>query len=89
MAWVPLSERFDILPLVLTGPILRRAEPGAVTVWLALKEARTVTLRLYSADAEGKLLEQFAGTRRTLRLGDRRNVAERMRSGRCHPDAEG
>lgn len=70
MAWVPLSERFDTLPLVLAGPILRRAEPGAVTVWLALKEARTVTLRLYSADAEGNLLEQFAGTRQTLRLGD-------------------
>ena len=70
MTWVPLTERFSTLPLVLAGPILRRVEPGTVTVWLALKEARTVTLHLYSKDAEGRLLQQFAGRHPTVRLGD-------------------
>jgi hypothetical protein len=34
---------------VLCGPIVRRVEPSAVTVWLALKEACKVTLRVYAA----------------------------------------
>lgn len=45
MSWTPLAERFDRLPLILAGPILRRTEQHAVTVWLALKEAQMVTLR--------------------------------------------
>ena len=50
--------------------MLRRAEPRAVTVWLALKEPRTVTLRIYSRDAGGELVQQLEGTRHTVRLGD-------------------
>jgi hypothetical protein len=70
MPWIPLAERFSTLPLILSGPILRRAEPGAVTVWLALKEARTVTLRIYGKDAKGKLIQRLVGTHCTVRLGD-------------------
>jgi len=70
MSWTPLAERFDRLPLILTGPILRRTEQHAVTVWLALKESQMVTLRIYAKDETGNLLEQMSGTRRTIRLGD-------------------
>jgi hypothetical protein len=70
MPWTPIAERFPNLPLILAGPILRRVEPGAVTLWLALKEARKVTVRIYSRNAEGKLIQQLVGTRKTVRLGD-------------------
>src|SRR5439155_17229138 len=74
MSWTPLAERFSALPLILAGPILRRTEPRAVTVWLALKEARMVTLRIYARDTVGNLIERFAGTHHTLRLGDHLHV---------------
>jgi hypothetical protein len=74
MSWQPLSQRFDTLPLILAGPILRRTEPESVTVWLALKEARTVTLRIYAADESGQLLQKLEGTRRTIRLGNHLHI---------------
>lgn len=74
MSWMPLAERFSALPLILAGPILRRTEPRAVTVWLALKEPRTVTLRIFARDAVGDLVERFAGTRQTVRLGDHLHI---------------
>lgn len=74
MSWIPLAERFSYLPLLLSGPMLRRTEPHAVTVWLALKASRMVTLRIYRRDAEGKLVQQFEGTRHTLRLGDNLHI---------------
>ncbi len=70
VSWTPLAERFHKLPLILAGPILRRTEQHAVTVWLALKEPQMVTLRIYAKDDTGNLLEQMSGTRRTIRLGD-------------------
>ena len=70
MSWTPLSERLSNLPLILAGPILRRTEPQAVTVWLALKEPQKVTLRIYARNAEGKLIQQCEGTQHTIRLGD-------------------
>jgi hypothetical protein len=74
MSWTPLAERFSSLPLILAGPMLRRTEPQAVTVWLALKEARIVTLCIYGRDAGGKLVQQFEGTRHTVRLGDHLHI---------------
>ncbi len=74
MSWMPLTERFTDLPLILSGPIVRRVEPQAVTVWLALKEPRRVTLRIYTRSDEGNLLQQFEGTRRTVRLGDHLHI---------------
>ncbi|MBW4630587.1 MAG: hypothetical protein KME30_01405 [Iphinoe sp. HA4291-MV1] len=65
MTWTPLRERINQLPLVLAGPILRRTEPNAVTVWLALKESRTVTLEIF--DTNQKRL--FSGSRKTTQLG--------------------
>ncbi len=74
MTWTPLAERFSSLPLILTGPMLRRTEPHAVTVWLALKEPRVVTLRIYGKSAEGKLMQQLEGTCHTVRLGDHLHI---------------
>lgn len=62
----------DRLPLVLCGPILRRTEPDSVTVWVALKQARTVTLRVYShapPPFPTTLREELQGTRQTVPLG--------------------
>jgi hypothetical protein len=61
MPWAPLAERFSSLPLILAGLMLRRTEPGAVTVWLALKESRMVTLRIDTGNAEGQLVQQAVG----------------------------
>ena len=71
------NDKADRLPLVLCGPILRRTEPDSVTVWLALKEPRTVTLRVYShapPPALKSLREELEGTRRTVRLGERLHI---------------
>ena len=50
MPWKPLADRIDHLPVILAGPILRRVEPGAVTVWLALRREHAVTLIVREAD---------------------------------------
>jgi len=36
------------LPLILAGPIVRRVEPRSVSVWVALRDAVPVTLRLWA-----------------------------------------
>ncbi len=74
MPWRPLAERFAGLPLILAGPILRRVEPGAVTVWVALKEPRVVTLRVSIVGGDGRLTTRLTGTRRSVRLGDHLHV---------------
>ncbi len=74
MSWTPLAERFAALPLILAGPILRRTEPRAVTVWLALKAPQTVTLRIYARDGTGNLDPRMEGMRRTVRLGDHLHI---------------
>lgn len=65
MGWTPLRERIDSLPLVLAGPILRRTEPDSVTVWVALKASRRVTLTIF--DKNHNFL--FESTRTTARIG--------------------
>ncbi|MGI8499913.1 MAG: hypothetical protein ACR2LR_02055, partial [Hassallia sp.] len=65
MTWTPLRDRLNNLPLVLAGPILRRTEANAVTVWVALKESRTVYLAVF--DTSKKLL--LTGSRKTIQLG--------------------
>ena len=66
-----MPNHIDRLPLILAGPVLRRTEADAVTVWLALKEPRQVTLKVYLTKGQAvsfdrKLLE---GTRATIGLG--------------------
>ena len=72
MAWTTLSHRINHLPLILAGPILRRTEPDAVTVWVALKSPCYVTLKVYSTDkGKGEIINQLilCGSRSTVQLG--------------------
>jgi hypothetical protein len=74
--WLPLAERLDHLPLLLAGPILRRTESRSVTVWVALQQARRVSLRVYQWDATTQTAtERLVGSRRTIRLGAQLHVA--------------
>ena len=76
MGWQPLEERFEAMPLVLAGPIVRRVEPRAVSVWVALKQRSAVTLRIYTRDsATGDLTAVMHGTQSTVRLGDHLHIA--------------
>src|SRR5262245_1431509 len=71
------EDKADRLPLILCGPILRHTAPDSVTVWVALKEPRTVTLRVYShapPPTPESLKEEMLGTRRTVRLGQNLHV---------------
>ncbi len=74
MTWTPIAERFAALPLILSGPLLRRVEPQSVTVWLALKEPCIVTLRIYVKNDAGDLIEYCMGMRKTIRLGDHLHI---------------
>jgi hypothetical protein len=60
-------------PEIICGPVLRRVTPAAVSVFLALRSHRKVTLRVYSGEAPdgtGTTVVQ-AGTAETVRLGER------------------
>lgn len=63
------------LPLVLAGPIVRRVEPGLVSVWLALSEEATqVMLTLFEGRATPGSLSLLSGPApraRSVRVGDR------------------
>lgn len=59
-------------PLILAGPILRRVEPDAVTVWLVLQAPCQVTLTIYPAEARETVVA--IGTRPTVLLGQRFHV---------------
>src|SRR5215510_2040539 len=68
MAWEKLTARFNKLPVVLAGPILRKVTPTSVTVWLALKESTGVTLDVHIGDVTiGRKL--LSGFRQTVRVG--------------------
>lgn len=55
-----------VIPLVLAGPILRHVERDSVTVWIALKEKRTVELSVM--DGSGSVV--LSGSRETVELGE-------------------
>jgi len=59
------------LPLLLAGPVLRRTEAAAVTVWVALKHACTVHLEILETQNNGTQLGRpvFHGKRETVALG--------------------
>jgi hypothetical protein len=72
MTFVSLNRRIEQLPLVLAGPVLRRTGEQAVTVWLALKEARTVRLEVVANAVPDQVV--LRGERPTVRLGERLHV---------------
>jgi hypothetical protein len=59
------------LPLILAGPILRRTEPDAVTVWVALKHACQVDLKVCGTTHGGQQLADWVleGSRATMAIG--------------------
>ncbi|MFM9267812.1 PhoD-like phosphatase [Tychonema sp. BBK16] len=78
MFWTPLSHRIHHLPLILAGPILRRTECQAVTVWLALKAPRQVELKVYSTEGgTGEIVDRplLQGESSTVQLGKYLHVA--------------
>jgi hypothetical protein len=70
-------------PLLLAGPIVRRVEPGYVSVWVALKEPRAVRLSIFEAPVDtgpgGTIFAEPAslmnGITRTVRVGANLHVA--------------
>ncbi len=83
MTWTPLKDhRLDELPLILAGPILRRTEPESVTVWVALKEARKVTLQVFrtrasegrASELDSTLLLTNSSPSPTMKLGEHLHV---------------
>jgi hypothetical protein len=70
MAWQSLSNTLAAKPRVLAGPVLRKATPDSVTVWLALREAGDVTLTV--RDAGGA--EVLTGTRHTVAIGTHMHI---------------
>lgn len=68
-----VDKNLEHLPLILAGPILRRTEADAVTVWLALKHQSQVTLKVYATQAgTGEVISDLVlkGDRSTVQLGN-------------------
>lgn len=66
-----MNESLNQLPLILAGPILRRTQPDAVTVWIALRSTCTVTLTVLATEDRGQTISNalLSGVRKTVRLG--------------------
>jgi hypothetical protein len=62
-------------PLVLAGPMPRRVEPGAVSVFVACRAPRTVELSIYRGTRPGPERLVHAERGRTVPLGRRLHVA--------------
>lgn len=71
-----MPQPFD-LPLLLAGPIVRRVEPTLASVWVALSEPATVTLKIWEgrvSTGSGNVLNVSDPTP-TLRVGDKLHIA--------------
>jgi hypothetical protein len=77
VAFSPLTDRIAAsppqIPLVIAGPILRRVDGDEVTVWVALRAARSVTLTV-SETTGATATEVMAGNRATVAIGDNLHV---------------
>ena len=64
-------------PVLLSGPILRRAEPGRVCIWLATSKPATIKAHIYRlSDLQNNDDSVIGtGTTKTLRLGQMLHVA--------------
>ncbi|MDJ0596417.1 MAG: PhoD-like phosphatase [Pleurocapsa sp. MO_226.B13] len=64
------------LPLILAGPILRQTKADSVTVWLALKESRSLQLKIYETTNKGKKIGKtiLQGRRDTIKLGQNLHI---------------
>jgi hypothetical protein len=62
-------ERIAALPLVLSGPVLRRVDDDSVSVWVALSDARQVTLQVFDIESPSEITLIGSGDASTTRLG--------------------
>lgn len=77
MPWSPLRHRLEELPLILAGPILRKTETDSVTVWVALKTACQVKLKVYATEGGlGKTQQAmiFEGSHQTVAVGQHLHI---------------
>ncbi len=65
------------LPLILAGPMLRRTEPQAVSVWIALQAAATVQIQVLPAEGDtvDRTKPVLQGTATTIALGQSLHLA--------------
>lgn len=66
------------LPLILSGPILRRVEPGLVSVWVALSKACSAQLSLFEGFAKAGDTPKFsrdADRADTIPIGEKLHIA--------------
>src|SRR3979409_64300 len=66
------------VPMILAGPILRRVEPGLVSVWVALSKACSVQLSLFENLAKAEDTPKFsrpADKVDTVAIGDKLHMA--------------
>lgn len=69
--FIPLAQRLATgdVPLILAGPILRHVTDDQVSVFVACREASTVTLRVFQGE-DRERVELLSGDRATVALGD-------------------
>ncbi len=72
MAWTSWLTRVDTLPQILAGPILRRVDADAVSVWVAMRTPFTVTLRVFLETSDSVHL---IGTRPSIRIANNLHIA--------------
>jgi PhoD-like phosphatase len=66
------------VPIILSGPILRRVEPDRICIWLATSKPATVKARIYrlrDLKNNNSDIDIGIGTTKTLRLGQMLHVA--------------
>jgi hypothetical protein len=64
-----LKDRWDAVPFLMAGPILRQVTQDAVTVWVALKRPATVTLNVYDQDKDPGGTQLMTATGPTIAVG--------------------
>ena len=81
MKQTPLVSEYlpniENLPLILAGPVLRHTASNSVTVWLALKEPRSLKLEIYDTGNHGAIVGKtvLQGQRHTVKLGKHLHIA--------------
>jgi hypothetical protein len=77
LQFTSLTQESQQLPLILSGPILRRTEVQSVTVWLALKQSCRVQLAIKQTLEQGAVIDEqvfLSGSSNTVRLGKHLHV---------------
>ena len=76
MDYLAGDEFLDGLPLLIAGPVLRRTDPTAVTVWVALKQPCRVALQVLATEGQGQQLGDpvFMGQCDTVAIGKHLHV---------------